>query len=200
MENFKPRQLKAVIPVAGWGARSLPATKTIPKEMLPVYNKPVIQHVAEEAQATSGLFPCKGLFFHPQPAGRGILNAIVAPSRTAFSKLHLFAARGISRILPASGAARGGPPLLNGPLRAGLISSLTEETPLCAKGKPLVLKSICWPLEDSPPLPEHLLALLLDLASRQCAMPGGFSPGGGPKKKGPAKVRALFFYKASFRK
>lgn len=40
---------KVVIPVAGWGTRSLPATKNIPKEMLPVYNKPVIQYVVEEA-------------------------------------------------------------------------------------------------------------------------------------------------------
>ena len=45
---------KVVIPVAGWGTRSLPATKNIPKEMLPVYNKPVVQYVVEEAQA-SGL-------------------------------------------------------------------------------------------------------------------------------------------------
>ncbi len=43
---------KVVIPVAGWGTRSLPATKNIPKEMLPIYNKPVIQHVVEEAQAS----------------------------------------------------------------------------------------------------------------------------------------------------
>ena len=41
---------KVVIPVAGWGTRSLPASKNIPKEMLPIYNKPVIQHVVEEAQ------------------------------------------------------------------------------------------------------------------------------------------------------
>lgn len=41
---------KVVIPVAGWGTRSLPATKNIPKEMLPIYNKPVIQYVVEEAQ------------------------------------------------------------------------------------------------------------------------------------------------------
>lgn len=40
---------KVVIPVAGWGTRSLPATKTIPKEMLPIYNKPVVQYVVEEA-------------------------------------------------------------------------------------------------------------------------------------------------------
>ena len=45
---------KVVIPVAGWGTRSLPATKNIPKEMLPIYNKPVIQYVVEEAQR-SGL-------------------------------------------------------------------------------------------------------------------------------------------------
>ena len=45
---------KVVIPVAGWGTRSLPASKNIPKEMLPIYNKPVIQSVVEEAQ-TSGI-------------------------------------------------------------------------------------------------------------------------------------------------
>ncbi|MBF0480903.1 MAG: UTP--glucose-1-phosphate uridylyltransferase GalU [Desulfovibrionaceae bacterium] len=42
---------KVVIPVAGWGTRSLPATKNVPKEMLPIYNKPVVQYVVEEAQA-----------------------------------------------------------------------------------------------------------------------------------------------------
>ena len=44
---------KVIIPVAGWGTRSLPATKNIPKEMLPIYNKPVIQYVVEEAQRAS---------------------------------------------------------------------------------------------------------------------------------------------------
>lgn len=43
---------KVVIPVAGWGTRSLPASKNIPKEMLPVYNKPVIQYVVEEAMVS----------------------------------------------------------------------------------------------------------------------------------------------------
>uniref|UniRef100_A0A7C4AGG0 UTP--glucose-1-phosphate uridylyltransferase n=1 Tax=Fundidesulfovibrio putealis TaxID=270496 RepID=A0A7C4AGG0_9BACT len=42
---------KVVVPVAGWGTRSLPATKNVPKEMLPIFNKPVIQYVVEEAQA-----------------------------------------------------------------------------------------------------------------------------------------------------
>lgn len=40
---------KVVIPVAGWGTRSLPASKNLPKEMLPIYNKPVVQYVVEEA-------------------------------------------------------------------------------------------------------------------------------------------------------
>ena len=40
---------KVVIPVAGWGTRSLPASKNVPKEMLPVYNKPAIQYIVEEA-------------------------------------------------------------------------------------------------------------------------------------------------------
>jgi UTP--glucose-1-phosphate uridylyltransferase len=43
---------KAVIPAAGFGTRFLPATKTLPKEMLPVVDKPVIQYVVEGAVAS----------------------------------------------------------------------------------------------------------------------------------------------------
>lgn len=41
---------KAVFPVAGLGTRFLPATKSVPKEMLTVVDKPVIQHVVDEAR------------------------------------------------------------------------------------------------------------------------------------------------------
>ena len=43
---------KAVIPVAGLGTRLLPATKTQPKEMLPIVDKPAVQYVVEEAVAS----------------------------------------------------------------------------------------------------------------------------------------------------
>ncbi|RLC37272.1 UTP--glucose-1-phosphate uridylyltransferase [candidate division Kazan bacterium] len=43
---------KAVIAVAGFGTRFLPITKTIPKEMLPILNKPIIQHIVEELSAS----------------------------------------------------------------------------------------------------------------------------------------------------
>lgn len=43
--------MKAIIPAAGLGTRFLPATKSQPKEMLPVVDKPVIQYVVEEAVA-----------------------------------------------------------------------------------------------------------------------------------------------------
>ena len=39
---------KAVLPVAGWGTRFLPATKAMPKEMFPLIDKPVIQFIVEE--------------------------------------------------------------------------------------------------------------------------------------------------------
>ena len=42
---------KAVLPVAGFGTRFLPATKAMPKELLPIINKPLIQYAAEEAVA-----------------------------------------------------------------------------------------------------------------------------------------------------
>src|SRR5574344_1701002 len=40
---------KAIMPVAGFGTRFLPATKAQPKEMLPVVDKPVIQYLVEQA-------------------------------------------------------------------------------------------------------------------------------------------------------
>jgi UTP--glucose-1-phosphate uridylyltransferase len=42
---------KAVLPVAGFGTRVLPATKSIPKEMLPVFDRPALQYVVDEALA-----------------------------------------------------------------------------------------------------------------------------------------------------
>ena len=44
--------MKAVIPAAGFGTRFLTATKSQPKEMLPVYDKPIIQYTIEEAVAS----------------------------------------------------------------------------------------------------------------------------------------------------
>ena len=47
--NFSKPVRKAVIPVAGLGTRMLPATKAIPKELLPIYDRPLIEHVVKEA-------------------------------------------------------------------------------------------------------------------------------------------------------
>jgi UTP--glucose-1-phosphate uridylyltransferase len=49
--NATPSVTKAVIPAAGRGTRFLPATKSQPKEMLPIVDKPAIQYVVEEAVA-----------------------------------------------------------------------------------------------------------------------------------------------------
>ena len=50
--STSPRTLrKAVLPVAGFGTRVLPATKAIPKELLPVFDRPAIQYVVDEALA-----------------------------------------------------------------------------------------------------------------------------------------------------
>ena len=45
----KKKVTKAIIPAAGMGTRFLPATKSMPKEMLPIIDKPVLQYVIEEA-------------------------------------------------------------------------------------------------------------------------------------------------------
>ncbi|HEX7075150.1 MAG TPA: UTP--glucose-1-phosphate uridylyltransferase GalU [Hyphomicrobiaceae bacterium] len=51
MTSLRKPIRKAVFPVAGLGTRFLPATKAVPKEMLPVVDRPVIQHVVDEARA-----------------------------------------------------------------------------------------------------------------------------------------------------
>ena len=49
MKNIKIK--KCLLPVAGYGTRFLPATKAMPKEMLPIVNKPLVQYGVEEAAA-----------------------------------------------------------------------------------------------------------------------------------------------------
>ena len=49
--HFKQKVRKAVFPVAGLGTRFLPATKAMPKELMPIVDKPLIQYAAEEACA-----------------------------------------------------------------------------------------------------------------------------------------------------
>lgn len=48
---MKMVSLKAVIPVAGLGMHMLPATKAIPKEMLPIVDKPMVQYIVDEIVA-----------------------------------------------------------------------------------------------------------------------------------------------------
>ncbi|MCJ7740103.1 UTP--glucose-1-phosphate uridylyltransferase [Candidatus Microgenomates bacterium] len=52
MKRNYPKIKKAVIPAAGFGTRFLPQTKAMPKEMLPIVDKPVIQYVVEEIVAS----------------------------------------------------------------------------------------------------------------------------------------------------
>lgn len=52
MKNISSKIRKAVIPAAGFGTRFLPQTKAMPKEMLPIVDKPVIQYVVEEIVAS----------------------------------------------------------------------------------------------------------------------------------------------------
>ncbi len=66
---------KAVIPAAGWGTRFLPATKAIPKELLPLADRPVIQHTVEEAVA-SGI---EQVIIVTSP-GKGALEAHFSPA------------------------------------------------------------------------------------------------------------------------
>lgn len=60
--------MKAVIPAAGLGTRFLPGTKAVPKEMLTVLDKPVIQHVVEEALAAKDCDACVIVTSDAKPA------------------------------------------------------------------------------------------------------------------------------------
>jgi UTP--glucose-1-phosphate uridylyltransferase len=51
MSSASPRVRKAVLPVAGLGTRVLPAAKTTPKNMLNVFDRPILSHIVEEARA-----------------------------------------------------------------------------------------------------------------------------------------------------
>ena len=69
MSDFPPIR-KAVFPVAGLGTRFLPATKSIPKEMLPIVDKPLIQYAVEEA-VEAGI---DTIIFVTSPKKRAILD------------------------------------------------------------------------------------------------------------------------------
>ena len=75
---------KAVIPAAGFGTRMLPITKSIPKEMLPIGRKPMIQHAVEEVVASGisriaivireGKEVIEDYFVKPNPGGDNMLS------------------------------------------------------------------------------------------------------------------------------
>lgn len=92
--NANPRPVrKAVLPVAGLGTRFLPATKSVPKEMLTVVDRPVIQHVVDEAKAA-------GIEHFVFVTGRN--KAVIEDHfDTAFELEHTLAERGKEKELKA---------------------------------------------------------------------------------------------------
>src|SRR6266446_5254225 len=61
---------KAVIAVAGFGTRFLPATKNLPKELMPIVDKPVVQYLVEEAVG-SGI---EDIILVTRPGSQGIAD------------------------------------------------------------------------------------------------------------------------------
>ena len=96
---------KAVIPAAGRGTRSLPASKVVPKELLPVVDKPTIQYVVEEALA----------------AGLTDLGVVVGPGKDAIGA-HFARDAALEGVL----ADKGADALLEAVRRATLPDGLTE--------------------------------------------------------------------------
>src|SRR3954447_20156315 len=87
---------KAVFPVAGLGTRILPATKAMPKEMLTVVDKPLIQYAIEEARAAG----IEEFYFVTGRAKRGIEDHFAV----AFEREPTFRARGRPELLEELGA------------------------------------------------------------------------------------------------
>jgi UTP--glucose-1-phosphate uridylyltransferase len=74
---------KVVIPAAGYGTRFLPQTKAMPKEMLPIVDKPVIQYVVEEAVASD----VKDIVIVTGAAKRAIEDHFDRPSASLINNL-----------------------------------------------------------------------------------------------------------------
>jgi UTP--glucose-1-phosphate uridylyltransferase len=81
-----PTVSKAVIPAAGWGTRFLPFAKSVPKEMLPLVDRPAIQYIVEEAVA----------------AGIHDVLAVVSPHKKAIED-HFDRSKELEAVLEAGG-------------------------------------------------------------------------------------------------
>src|SRR4028118_1692697 len=96
------RVRKAVFPVAGLGTRLLPATKTIPKEMITVVDRPLIQYAVDEAREAgieqlifvtgrgkSALVDYLAMAFELETtmAGKGKSLDVLTPSRAGFGEI-----------------------------------------------------------------------------------------------------------------
>ncbi|MCL1880311.1 MAG: UTP--glucose-1-phosphate uridylyltransferase [Actinomycetia bacterium] len=120
--------MKALIPAAGLGTRFLPATKAVPKEMLPVLDKPAIQYVVEEALVagsdevlviTNRAKPAIERHFSPDPelvaqllaAGKhDYAQAVEAVGKMPVGFVYQSAPLGLGHaVLSASGAVLGSP-------------------------------------------------------------------------------------------
>ncbi len=78
-----PRPTKAVIPAAGFGTRFLPQTKAMPKEMLPLIDKPIIQYLVEEL-VEAGI---KDIIIVTGYTKRGIEDHFDVPNRNLVTEL-----------------------------------------------------------------------------------------------------------------
>ena len=104
---------KAVFPVAGLGTRFLPATKSVPKEMLPLVDRPLIQYAVDEARA----------------AGIEEFIFVTAPGKTALEDYFGTAAAPEDR-LSASGKTSALSALTRARLAEGALSIVRQDRPL----------------------------------------------------------------------
>lgn len=131
----------AILPVAGIGTRFLPATKAVPKEMLPVVDRPIIQYAVEEAAA----------------AGIEHVVLVTAPQKAAIEQ-HFAAAPDLEAELEARGK-RALLAELRGLLPRGMrISSVFQEAPLGLGHAVLCARELAGAGDFAVILPDDLIA------------------------------------------
>ena len=79
----------AIVPAAGLGTRFLPATKTVPKELLPVVDTPGIELVAAEAHRTGLPYDLAGAALAPDIAGVARIGLALDPAQNPARPLYI---------------------------------------------------------------------------------------------------------------
>ena len=142
-DSTTARAVKAVIPAAGMATRFLPATKAVPKELLPVVDRPVLQYIVEEAAAA-------GINDVLLVTGRGKTSMVDHFDRRPDLEAHLEAKGDLKRLAEVQAPGRAGRDLHLPAGRAARASATRCPTPSRTS---VASRSRCCSATSSPTSP-----------------------------------------------